>query len=70
MIIVKNLDGFSECDFVILFILASLLRIPFEYKHSDSWGNLTFAMSRAQQRRREPRCSRVGLDRTVRFRFN
>ena len=40
MIIVKNLDGFGECDFVILFILASLLRIPFEYKHSDSWGNL------------------------------
>jgi len=41
MIIVKNLDGFGECDFVILFILASLLRIPFEYKHSNSWGNLT-----------------------------
>jgi hypothetical protein len=26
---------------VFLFILASLLRIPFEYKHSGSWSNLT-----------------------------
>ena len=40
MIVVKNLGGFGECDFVILFILASLLRIPLEYKHSDSWGNV------------------------------
>jgi hypothetical protein len=46
MIVVKNLGGFGECDFVILFILASLLRIPFEYKHSDSRGNLNVPLHR------------------------
>lgn len=47
MIIVENLRGLGECDFVILFIPASLLRIPFEYKHSDSQGNLNESVGNA-----------------------
>lgn len=42
MIIIEDFGCFSESDFVILFILARLLRIPFEDEHSYSRGNLTW----------------------------
>jgi hypothetical protein len=46
MIIVKYLRSLNESCAVLLFVLGGLLRIPFEYQHERSYGNLTVPSNR------------------------
>lgn len=50
MIVVKDLRCLRKADAMLLLVLTSLLRVPFEYQHCASNSNLTYRISGPRRR--------------------